>query len=272
MSATDVIERARSVLFVPGTRTDWVAKAFRAGADLVVVDLEDAVAAADKERARAAVAQLSARPALTVRCNPPGSAEGRADLAALRTAGWSGGVVIPKVESAADIAAVRRAWPEPPLLALVESAVGLVRAPEIATAEGVVRLAFGLVDYQRDLGLPGDPAGLDYPRSMLAVASRVAGLPAPVDGPVVALGDGEAVAADARRARALGMRGKVCIHPAQVPVVNAVFSPGAEEIEWARRVIAAADAAGQGVLRVDGEMVDRPVLDRARQILSSAGS
>jgi citrate lyase subunit beta/citryl-CoA lyase len=156
------------------------------------------------------------------------------------------------------------------VLALVESAVGLCRAEEIAAAEGVVRMAFGAVDYQRDLGLTDDELGLDHPRSVLAVRSRAAGLPAPVDGPVVSLGDEEALAASARRARVLGMGGKFCIHPGQVATVNAAFSATAAEVEWARRIVGAADVQGEGVLRVDGQMVDRPVVDRARRVLRDA--
>jgi citrate lyase subunit beta/citryl-CoA lyase len=150
---------------------------------------------------------------------------------------------------------------------MIESAVGLCRAAEIAAADGVVRMAFGAVDYQRDLDLTDDERGLDHPRSVLAVQSRAAGLPAPVDGPVVALDDAEALRASARRARMLGMRGKFCIHPRQVRAVNEAFSVTPAELAWARRIAQAADAQGAGVLRVDGQMVDRPVVERARRML-----
>jgi citrate lyase beta subunit len=256
---------------VPATRPEWVPKALASGADLVVVDLEDAVAPEDKEAARRAVAVLLPRPEVVVRCNPPSSADGQADLEMLRTSSWPGALVLPKVESAGEVSQVVEAvGGSLVVLALIESAVGLCRAAEIAAAEGVIRMAFGAVDYQRDLGLIDDERGLDHPRSVLAVQSRAAGLPAPVDGPVVSLGDDEGLRASARRARALGMGGKLCIHPGQVAAVNAAFTVTAAEAEWARRIVAAADAQGAGALRVDGQMVDRPIVDRARRILRDA--
>jgi citrate lyase subunit beta / citryl-CoA lyase len=257
---------------VPATRPELVAKALASGADLVVVDLEDAVAADDKTAARRIVAGLPARPDVVVRCNPPSSPDGQADLEMLGSRSWSGGLVLPKAESADEVAQVVGAiGGSVTVLALIESAVGLCRAEEIAAAEGVVRLAFGAVDYQRDLDLPDDERGLDHPRSVLAIQSRVAGLPAPVDGPVLALDDAETLRASARRARALGMRGKFCIHPRQVPVVNEAFSVTAAELAWARRIVAAADEGGAGVLRVDGQMVDRPVVERARRMVAEPG-
>jgi citrate lyase subunit beta/citryl-CoA lyase len=257
---------------VPATRPELIDKALAGGADLVVVDLEDAVAAEDKATARQTIAGLPERPRVMVRCNPPSSADGLADLEMLGSRSWSGGLVLPKAESADEVAHVMSAvGPSVAVLALIESAVGLCRAGEIAAAEGVVRLAFGPVDYQRDLDLPDDELGLDHPRSVLAVRSRVAGLPAPVDGPVLALDDDEALRASARRARVLGMRGKFCIHPRQVSAVNEAFSVTQAELAWARTVVGAAEAQGSGVLRVGGQMVDRPVVDRARRMLDETG-
>jgi citrate lyase subunit beta/citryl-CoA lyase len=249
-----------------------VAKALGSGADLVVVDLEDAVAPADKTTARQIVAGLPARPDVVVRCNPPSSPEGQADLEMLRSRAWSGGLVLPKAEAGDEVAQVVGAvGGSVTVLALIESALGLSRAGEIAAAEAVVRLAFGAVDYQRDLDLTDDELGLDHPRSVLAVQSRVAGLPAPVDGPVLALDAPEALLASARRARVLGMRGKFCIHPRQVRAVNEAFSVTEAELAWARQIVRAADAGGAGVLRVDGQMVDRPVVERARRMLGEPG-
>ncbi len=253
---------------MPATRPELVPKALASGADVVILDLEDAVAADDKETARRMVAELPPRPDVVVRCNPPSSPNGQADLEMLRSSSWSGGLVLPKVEGAGEVAQVVGAVSGPlAVLAMIESAVGLCRAAEIAAADGVVRMAFGAVDYQRDLDLTDDERGLDHPRSVLAVQSRAAGLPAPVDGPVVALDDAEALRASARRARVLGMRGKFCIHPRQVRAVNEAFSVTPAELAWARRIAQAADAQGAGVLRVDGQMVDRPVVERARRML-----
>lgn len=257
---------------MPATRPELVAKALASGADLVVVDLEDAVAADDKTAARRIVAGLPALPDVVVRCNSPSSPDGQADLQMLRSRSWAGGLVLPKVESADEVAEVVGAvGGSVAVLALIESAVGLCRAGEIAAAEGVVRLAFGAVDYQRDLDLPDDEQGLDHPRSVLAVQSRVAGLPAPVDGPVLALDDDEVLRASARRARVLGMRGKFCIHPRQVRAVNEAFSVTVAELAWARTIVRAAEAQGAGVLRVEGQMVDRPVVERARRMLGELG-
>lgn len=260
----------RSLLFVPATRLDRVDKAFARGADAVVVDLEDAVPPDDKPAARDAVAAMPQRDDVWVRCNDVRSAELADDLTALRGLPWLAGVVLPKAESADDVRAVTAGAPGLPVLALVESAAGLLAAERLAAA-GASRLALGPVDYCRDLGVPlgADEEVLAYPRSVLAVVSRAAGLPAPVDGAVTALDDAAAVEASARRARALGCAGKLCIHPDQVGPVNATFSPTAAERAWAAGVVAAAEAAGTGAFRHGGEMVDAPVLQRAKDVLAA---
>lgn len=260
----------RSLLFVPATSLDRVEKAFARGADAVVVDLEDAVPPEDKAAGRDAVAGMPTCDDVWVRCNDVRSDELADDLAALRELRWLAGIVLPKAESGDDVRAVAAGAPEMPVLALVESAVGLLAAERLAAA-GASRLALGPVDYCRDLGVPlgGDEEVLAYPRSVLAVASRAAGLPGPVDGPVTALDDPVAVQASAQRARALGCAGKLCIHPDQVGPVNATFSPSAAEREWAAGVVAAAATAGTGSFRHGGEMVDAPVVSRARDILAT---
>ncbi|HQR54505.1 MAG TPA: CoA ester lyase [Burkholderiaceae bacterium] len=258
---------ARSYLFVPGTRPERFAKAIASGAHAVIVDLEDAVAPADKERAREIVASaLDAAHPLYVRINGIGTPWFDADLALCAHPGIAG-VVLPKAEDADAVAAVHAATHGRAIvLPLIESAAGLWNARAIAEAPGVLRLAFGSIDFQVDLGISDDDL-LAY-RAAIVLASRVAGRIAPVDGVTTSIDDAALVRRDAERARALGFGGKLCIHPAQVAIVNAAFRPTEAEVAWAERVVAA-DAAAQGAaVAVDGRMVDRPVLLQARAILS----
>jgi len=261
---------ARTYLFVPGTRPDRFAKALAAGAHAVIIDLEDAVAPADKETARAAVAAALPLPQpVLVRINAAGTPWFDDDLRLCRRAGI-GGVVLPKAEDPAVVERIRAAvGPDAAIYPLIETAQGLWNALAIARAAGVTRLLFGSIDFQVDLGVADDE--LTHYRSQLVLISRLAELPAPVDGVTTAIDDAAALARDVARARALGFGGKLCIHPRQVGPVNAAFRPGADEIAWAQRVVAADAAAGDAAVAVDGRMVDRPVLLKARRILASAG-
>jgi citrate lyase subunit beta/citryl-CoA lyase len=267
-----VIEAARSYLFVPADRPERYAKALASGADTVIVDLEDAVAAPAKESARAAlVAWLEAGGAgIAVRINDAATPWFDADLAVVARPGVVA-VVVPKAERADDLARVRAAAPHAALVPLIETAGGVDGVREVARAPGVARLAFGSIDLQLDLGIEEDGGAGDELlvfRSALVLASRLAGLAAPVDGVSTAIDDAAVVEADARRARRLGFGAKLCIHPRQLAAVHAAFAPSADELAWAGRVVAAADAAGGGAVAVDGRMVDRPVLLRARSLLA----
>ena len=272
-------------LFVPGSRPDRFAKAVSSGADEVILDLEDAVSPADKASAREAVAAWLDVPArgadsgagpgrgsAWVRINPPGSAWYDADVAALFGSPGLRGVVVPKAEDPDALTRLRvRLGRAAPLLALVETAQGVHRAAAIAAAHGVCRLAFGAIDLALDLGAVESRESLLLARSQIVLASRVAGLPAPIDGVTADVGELDAVVADTAYAKGLGFGGKLCIHPAQVPVVARVLTPSAEEVAWAREVLAAAEAAGAGVARARGAMVDLPVYERARRVLVQAG-
>lgn len=269
----DLIGTATTLLFVPGDRPERFDKAAAGGADVVVVDLEDAVAAERKPDARAAVADwLNCGGRACVRVNDAAGTWHGDDLAAL--AGLPGllAVLVPKAADPDLLTAVARITGVP-VIALVESAQGLARAREIAVAPGVARLAFGHLDYALDLGArPTWPAMLQA-RSELVLASRLAGLPGPVDGVTARLDDLDLVAADVRSAVELGMTGKLLIHPRQVTATRVAFAPDAEAVRWASRVIEAADGAavtGTAAIRIDGEMVDAPVITRARAILSKA--
>jgi citrate lyase subunit beta/citryl-CoA lyase len=260
---------ARTFLFVPGARPERFAKALAAGAHEVIIDLEDAVAPADKARAREAVAgALPLAQRVLVRINGAGTAWFDDDARLCAQAGI-GGVVVPKAEDPVAIERVRSlAGRDLAIYPLVETALGIWNAPDVARAPGVERLLFGSIDFQLDLALADDE--LVYARSRLALVSRVAGLAAPVDGVTAAFDDAAALARDVERARRLGFGGKLCIHPKQVAFVNAAFAPTSDELAWARRVVAADAAARGGAVAVDGKMVDRPVLLRALEVLAAA--
>jgi citrate lyase subunit beta / citryl-CoA lyase len=262
---------ARSYLFVPGNRPDRFAKAFAGGADAVIIDLEDAVPAAQKVAARRATADwLSAGKATLVRINSADSEWFRADLELCALPGIAG-VVLPKAERLEDLAQLReKTTPGTPILPLVETAQGYWNALTLARAQSVRRLIFGEVDFQLDLGIgDGDEELLSF-RSQIVLVSRVAGIQAPVAGINAAIDDLERLRADTLRSRRLGFGGKLLIHPKQVPVVHACFQPTAEDLDWAKRVLEAAAESGGAAIAMNGELVDRPVILKARRILTDA--
>ncbi|MFE6741047.1 HpcH/HpaI aldolase/citrate lyase family protein [Streptomyces tubercidicus] len=263
----DRVDTARSWLFVPGSRPDRFGKAGSSGADLVIIDLEDAVAPVDKERARdAAEAWLAHGNRAVVRINAPGTPWSEADLGMAARYGCP--VMIPKAEDLAVLAdlAARTAG-RCDLVPLIETALGVERAHQVCSTPGAVRAAFGNVDLAAQLGVAHDDhTALACARSRLVVASAAAGIGPPVDGVTTAVGDVEVLRDDIAHARRLGFSGKLCIHPAQLPGVAAGFTPSAEEVRWAHAVL----DAGESVTTVDGQMVDRPVLIRARRVLAAA--
>ncbi|GAA1202145.1 HpcH/HpaI aldolase/citrate lyase family protein [Prauserella alba] len=253
---------AVSWLFVPASRPERFGRAIGAGADVVVIDLEDAVGADEKDTARDNLVRHwpDTDHVVVVRVNGLHTEHGEADLAACRSLGPAA-VVLPKAESAGDVAAAATAAGTP-VLPLVETARGLVGLAGITAAADVVRLLFGSVDLALDLGVSAD-AALDTARSDLVRWSAAHGLPQPVDGVSTAIRDTDAVTRSAERALAWGFGGKLCIHPTQVPLVHAAFAPTAEELAWAERVLA---VESEGAAMVDGEMIDRPVVERARRV------
>ena len=263
----------RSYLFVPADRPARFAKALAAGADAVIVDLEDAVAPAAKAAARDSLAAwlegADAAPVF-VRINAPHTPWFADDLRVCAMSAVQG-VVVPKAEDTESLARAAAAVPGKTLLPLIETAIGFDAVRRLAAAAGVQRLLFGSIDFQADLGIEGDDDALLFFRSQLVLASRLAGLDAPVDGVTTSFEDDEAVARDTARARRLGFGGKLCIHPKQVGVVNRGFTPSEAEIDWAHCVLAAAAASGGAAVALDGKMVDAPVLLRARMLLGRAG-
>ncbi len=266
----------RSYLFVPGNRPERFGKALKAGADALIIDLEDAVQITEKDQARAALSAWLAGPDavrdhLFVRINPRGTPWHDADVRACREGGVRG-VVLPKSEHASDIARLaEQLGSEAIVLPLIESALGFANAQAIAAAPQVQRLVFGTIDFQLDVGIEGEDLELLYFRSQLVLVSRLAGLLPPVDGVTTEVDDAARILADTQRGKRLGFGAKLCIHPKQVASVHQAHTPTAGEVEWARRVVDGAAAAQGGAFALDGKMVDKPVILKAEKILALAG-
>ncbi len=266
----------RSYLFVPGNRPARFDKAVASGADAVILDLEDAVAPADKAAAREAVCAWLARTGgACVRINAAGSPWFDDDVAQVCAPGAAAGlrgIVVPKAEDAASLRALAGRLPGGAvLLPLIETAAGFAALREIARAPRVARLLFGTLDFQVDMGMRGSGPELLMFRSMLTFESVLAKLEPPVDGVAESLDDGAAIRADTLAARNLGFGAKLCIHPKQVPHVHAAFAHDAGAIAWARRVTDALRASAGGATTVDGRMVDAPVARQAERILRESG-
>jgi len=260
----------RSLLFVPGSRPERFDKALAAGADAVIVDLEDAVAPADKASARESLrAWLRPEHAIVVRINAADTSWFTDDIVLCACPGVAA-VMLPKAERTETVAALMAAGAQS-VLPLIESAAGFAALTALAAAAGVQRLVFGSIDFQLDLGMrDAHEDELLYFRSQIVIASRLVGLPAPIDGVSTAIDDAAALHVDVQRARRLGFGGKLCIHPKQVAGVHRGFAPSADELAWAQRVLAASAAAGGAAIAVDGKMVDKPVLLRAERLVSEA--
>ena len=287
----------RSMLFTPGNQPRMVAKVATFGADAVILDLEDAVPLAEKEATRpvvrAALPTLAGGPPRYVRVNALETGLTGGDLEAIVCADLDG-VKLPKVETADDLLEVDRLLSDLEaerglevgqidLIPSIETARGVLNARSIAEAGSRARLlSFGAGDFCRDVGVRftgnlWEPDGLEllFARSQIVLASRAAGLEPPLDTVWLDVRDQAGLEQDARAAYRLGFQGKMAIHPGQVPIINEVFSPTAEEIDYARRVVAAfeqAEAAGSASIAVDGRLVDYPIVIKARWVLERARS
>jgi citrate lyase subunit beta/citryl-CoA lyase len=287
----------RSFLFVPGNVPRRVEKAFALEADAIILDLEDSVAPGDKARTRKPVAEAlgrARRPRGYVRVNAASTPWCYEDLVETIGAGVDG-VVLPKVESAADLhaidwllAALERARGIAEgaidLMPLIETASGMQRVDRILQARSlrpyaspwrVRRVCFGAADYARELGLSVGPeeTELAEARARLVLASRAAGLENPVDSPWFDLADSDAFRRALARSRNAGFQGRLCIHPDQIAAVNAAYSPSDEEIARAERIVAEfrrAEAAGAAAIELDGQMIDTPIARRAEAVLEAA--
>ena len=266
-------------LFVPATRIDRVEKAFASGADAVIVDLEDAVAQADKAQARAALkdyydAQHEAQSyrAIWLRINQAGSAEFAKDLALCQQLPKLAGVLLAKAEQAADIDKVYQQTGLP-VIAVIENAIGLYRANEMAKARGMVAFSYGFLDLCNDLQVQVGTASADIIanqiRYQLILTSKVHQLLAPIDSVYADFNDKKSLHKRAQLWSQMGMSGMLCIHPKQVDIVKEALQPSASELEFAQRVIEEYERSGQAIFKVDGNMVDAPVIERSYQLLAS---
>ncbi len=280
------IQPLRSFLFAPGNHARRVEKALSLDADAVILDLEDAVATAEKPATRAAVATALTQPRralLYVRVNAVDTEFCYGDLVAITRAGLDG-IILPKVESAAGLATVdwllsqlerERALAAGgiDLIPIIETARGLNRVDAILGAgTRVKRAAFGAGDFTLDVNMVWSrgEAELAHARASIVTASRAAGMEAPLDTVWVDLTDQDGLEASAHTALAGGFQGKMCIHPNQIPVVNRVFTPTAAEIAFAERVVAAfarAEAEGSAAIQLDGKFIDYPIVYRAQRTL-----
>lgn len=251
-------------LYAPGDRPDVVQKALASGADAVIVDLEDAVAADRRAYARSATAELLASPWPTpvhVRIAGEGDIRSLAGLPGLA------GLRLPKVTRAADIHRAAAVAPDTPLYALLESALGIENAHAIATAHPAVGgIALGEADLRADLGV-GNGSGLDWPRSRVVVAARAAGLPAPVQSVHPDVRDLEGLAASCAHGRSLGFLGRSAIHPRQLPVIERAYLPTAREVESAAEIVEAAAKDAGALALPDGRFVDAAIVAAAHRTL-----
>ncbi len=270
----------RSVLYMPGANRRALEKARTLPADGLIFDLEDAVAPEAKPAARAAVAAALAaggygRRELVLRVNPPASPWGADDLAAAAAMPLDA-VLLPKVESAAEAAAAAARLPGRPIWCMIETPRGVLAAAEIAAAPQVAALVMGTSDLGKELRAreTADRLALLPALGLVLLAARAQGIAA-LDGVHLYLADADGFAAACRQWRALGFDGKTLIHPNQIAAANAAFGPDAAEVAQARRLIAAyeaARAAGQGIVVVDGRLVENLHVAEARRILALAAA
>ena len=283
----------RTALFVPGNRPDRIEKAFNTEADVIIIDLEDAVPLSEKETSRSKVREKVAQYAdrmMLIRINALGSPFIKGDLEEAVVQGVNG-IILPKVEKADDIHEInsllcaiekKRALPDGfiRLFPLIESAAAVQHVYEIVSAktkpERIYTAAFGAADYTLDMGIEMTMEGTElfYPRSRISIACKAAGIAPPIDTPfMIDLNDIEALISDAKRAKEFGFQGKLVIHPKQIEPCNRIFSPTPEEIARAEKIIQAfeeAEAAGMAAIQVEGKFIDYAVVKKSRDILALA--
>ncbi|MCR9276506.1 MAG: CoA ester lyase [Pseudomonadaceae bacterium] len=263
----------RSLLFVPGSRPERFVKAIAAGADLVCIDLEDAVGPGQKDEARTAVVSFLAESPdnVGVRINALNSELGVFDAAALLAADFSPAfVMLPKVEDAGPISWASDLFAESVrIIPIIESARGLANAHGICEQDRVSEVLFGAVDYSAELGCTLSWDALFYARITL-INAAVCGDATLLDAPWIDVADASGLAEEVRRTRALGMPARAAIHPSQIPVIHAALAPSVAELEYARRVVDAFETADGGAALLDGKLIERPVVESARRTLARA--
>lgn len=270
---TDSMLTARTALFTPANRIDRVEKALAGPAEVVIVDLEDAVAEQEKETARQQLRDFlstldtDAQDRLAVRINAPETASGQLDIEMLGEAGkLPAAIMVPKAEATGTFDRLPSFLDSVIVLALVETPTAVRDVHAIAALEQVDRLAIGAVDLSAALGCLVPSAPIEAARAAVVLASAAAGLPAPLDSPTTEISNDDVIKSAAQASVRDGFGGTLCIHPKQLDHVTTAFTPSDELVAWAERVIAAGDGAGT----VDGQMIDRPVLLRAERVLQDA--
>ncbi|MEY2662139.1 MAG: hypothetical protein RIQ35_456 [Pseudomonadota bacterium] len=282
MNVTNPIDHpiayASTFLFVPGNRPERFAKALNSGAHAIIIDLEDAVAEEDKAVARSAIQKAwpgfssEERRRIVIRSNAPGTRFYGEDLMLAEELNIAC-LLIPKSESIDQINGAAEVLPATAIIPMIETARGLQQIDAIANAQQVIRLALGNIDLQADLGMVCDAqeTELQVARFQLVLASRLAEIAPPVDGVTTATDDIDRITADTLRAKRLGFGAKLCIHPAQVPIVSKAFTPTEAELHWSNQVIEADKASKGGAVKLNGRMIDRPVVLLAKRLLVLAG-
>ncbi|MDJ0107922.1 CoA ester lyase [Rhodococcus erythropolis] len=263
------IADSASWLFVPGHRPEQFAKGIAAAPQMLVLDLEDGVPVSEKAQARQAITEWLTHGGVgCVRVNAASSPEFSRDLEVLRRLSGLRCVILSKSE---DVAAIDEAAEEidRPVIPLIETALGVANVRSLAAAAGAARLALGAVDLTLDLGIANDDENLAHARYELVLASRVAGLAAPLDSVPMNFGDPDAIYTMSHLSRQRGFGGRMCIHPSQVSPINRAYLPDEAELKWARGVIE--NASEDGPSQMEGSMIDLPVLERARRILAARG-
>lgn len=260
-------------LFVPATRPERFRKAADSGTDAIIIDLEDAVPAREKERARDALTS-GALDGLAVpvflRINSRTTPWHDHDLAAAGRLPIAG-IMLPKTERASDLARVARGLSQDvPVIALIETALGIANMRQIGKASNLAQIAFGSVDFALDIAAAHERESLAFARGQIVLYSRVYSLPAPLDGVTVDTSDPSAIASDSAHSAAMGFGGKLAIHPTQIGPIHNAFRPSPQEVDWANRVLAAERAAGGLATQLDGVMIDAPISERARRVLAKA--
>lgn len=266
---------AKTWLFVPATRIDRVAKAFASGADAVIVDLEDAVAKADKVQARKDLQvyyDSEDYQPIWLRINQASSNDFVEDLELCQQMPNLAGLILPKAEQAADIEKVHKATGLP-IIALIETARGLYQIDSIAKAAGLLTFSYGFLDLCNDLQVQVGTAAADMIanqiRYQLLLTSKVNNLLAPIDTVYTDFNDEKGLGQRVQLWSQMGMSGMLCIHPKQVAVVQQSMQPTDADIDFAKRVLEEYEQSGQAVFKIDGNMVDAPVIERCRQLLVS---
>ena len=266
---------AKTWLFVPATRIDRVAKAFASGADAVIVDLEDAVAKADKVQARKDLQvyyDSEDYQPIWLRINQASSNDFVEDLELCQQMPNLAGLILPKAEQAADIEKVHKATGLP-IIALIETALGLYQVDRLAKATGLLAFSYGFLDLCNDLKVQVGTAAADMIanqiRYQLLLTSKVNNLLAPIDTVYTDFNDEKGLGQRVQLWSQMGMSGMLCIHPKQVAVVQQSMQPTDADIDFAKRVLEEYEQSGQAVFKIDGNMVDAPVIERCRQLLVS---